>query len=500
MKLLTGWLLTLLLATTTVHAVELANIFTDHMVLQRGLPVPVWGTGRAGDTITVEFAGQKRTGRVDAAGRWQVTLKPLTASAKPRDLIVKSKTQNQPAIITDVLVGEVWLASGQSNMEWPLIGTANASNAIAHATDPQLRFFTVNHHISDTPLTTLAGNWTNCTPATVAGFSAVGYYFGRDLRHALAVPVGVIRSAWGGTPAQAWTSRAAMLANPHVRAIVEDYERAVREFDPVKAEEAYQAALLKHQAAVEQAAGESRPPPAAPVRAKAPVSNFLSPARIYNAKIAPLAPLAIRGVIWYQGENDSGQAGLYRHLFPTLIQDWRRAFGREFPFLFVQIAPHKYMVPAIRDAQLYTWRTVPRTAMVVITDHGDAEDIHPPRKEPVGARLALAARALAYGEQIEYSGPVFDKQKFDGARAILNFQHVGAGLVAEGGPLTGFEMAGADQKFFPATATITGKQIVVTSDKVPAPVAVRFGWATVPVVNLFNKQGLPASPFRTDNW
>lgn len=475
---------------------KLASVFTDHMVLQRELPVPIWGTGTAGDSVTVEFAGQTVTGKVGENGRWQVILKSLPASAEGRSLVVKSKST--PVTLNDVVVGEVWLASGQSNMEWALYGAANSGTAISNATDAALRLFTVRQVVGEKPLTTVTGEWNQCAPQVAKNFSAVGYFFGRDLRKALGVPVGVICSAWGGTVAIAWTSRPALEAEPLLKRRIEEHDQNIASYDAAKEEASYQGALVKHQAAVEQAKAEGRPAPKAPVKRPAPTPTRNSPYRLYNGMIAPLVPLAFRGVIWYQGESDAGQSEQYRLLFPTLIKNWRHDFGREFPFLFVQIAPHNSMPAEIRDAQLHTWRTVPNTAMAVITDWGNPKDIHPRDKEPVGARLALAARAVAYGEKIVYSGPVFESVKFDGARAILSFQHVGGGLVAKGETLTGFTMAGADKKFVPATAVINGQQVIVTSPQVERPVAVRFGWSNVPEGNLFNQEGLPASPFRTD--
>ncbi len=484
-----------LFVASALYAVELAGIFTDDMVLQSDMPVPVWGTGPAGQTVTVEFAGQQQTGTVAADGRWRVILPALRVSAEPRDLIVRAN--NQPSKISNVLVGEVWLASGQSNMEWPLAKTLNASNVIAQAADEQLRFFTVPRRISDTPATSVTGRWAACTSASAAGFSAVGYYFGRDLRTARRVPVGVIRAAWGGTPAQAWTSQAALESHPLLQNRIVEHDQRLLSYDPVAAEAKYQEALATYQEA--KAAGT--PNLKEPAKPKPPQPNSHSPARLYNGMIAPLVPFALRGVIWYQGESDANRAHEYRILFPALIRDWRKQFGHDFPFLFVQIAPFKGQPPEIRDAQLHAWRTVPRTMMVVTTDCGDANDIHPQKKEPVGARLAVAARAVAYGEKVAAASPVLEKLEMDGARAKLTFTHVAGGLVVEGDALTGFTVAGADKKFVPAQAVIAGVDtVVVSSPEVPQPVAVRYGWANVPVVNLFNKAGLPASPFRTDDW
>jgi sialate O-acetylesterase len=488
-----------LLCATAASAQEtkLAPIFNDHMVLQRDLPATIWGTGKTDDKLTIEFAGQRQTTTVDKDGHWQVALKPLAASTESRDLTVRSAAGQPAAKITDVLVGEVWIGSGQSNMEWTLNRTANAQDAAAKAGDPLLRLFTVARIASPTPVREVTGQWAACTSSNVLSFSAVNYYFGRDLRRALNVPVGLITTAWGGTPAQAWTPREAMLAEPALQGMVEKEDQALAAYDPAKAEEQYQAALAKWKQDAEKAKAENKPAPRQPRKPAKPGAGAGSPAALYNGMVAPLVPLTCRGVIWYQGEANNKAADQYRILFPTMIKSWRQAFGRDFPFLFVQIAPFDGMSPEIRDAQLFTWRTVPGTAMTVITDHGEAGNIHPVAKEPVGARLALAARALAYGEKITYSGPLFDKVQFHGQRAILSFQHTGTGLVAKDGPLHGFEIAGNGTNFVPAVATIEGHQVIVQSEQVAEPKAVRYGWANVPEVNLFNQEGLPATPFHT---
>jgi sialate O-acetylesterase len=308
---------------------------------------------------------------------------------------------------------------------------------------------------------------------------------------------GRVDSLVGGTPAELWTSRAALEANPDLRGVFEEYDRAVKEY-PAKLEQ-YQTnapqLLAKYNTDMKRAIKENKTPPRKPGPPRPPSL----PSGLYNGMIAPLQPFAMRGVIWYQGESNAGRAGQYPTLFSALIADWRRAWGEgDFPFLFVQIAPFRNMKPEIREAQLQAWRNTSNTAMVVTTDCGDANDIHPTRKQPVGARLALAARALAYGEKIEYSGPVFDRMRVAGTNVLLSFTHTGGGLVARDGELKGFTLAGADSKFVPARAVIKGDTVVVTSEQVPQPVAARYGWADVPDVNLYNRAGLPASPFRTD--
>jgi sialate O-acetylesterase len=304
------------------------------------------------------------------------------------------------------------------------------------------------------PVDDYNGKWLEANASTIGGFSAVGYYFGRDLQKALDVPVGIIHTSWGGTASEEWTSMKVLDAHPEHKG--------------------------KH-----------------PRQAK-----------LYNGMIAPLIPYAIKGAIWYQGESNAGRAELYRSGFPLMIRNWRDDWKQgDFPFLFVQLAPFapngEQPDPAwarLRDAQLETTRKVKNTAMAVITDVGDKTDIHPKKKEPVGHRLALAAEAIAYGKKVEYSGPEFDKMAVDGNKAVLTFKHLGGGLEAKDGALTGFTVAGEDKEFHPAEAEIKGDTVVVSSKDVDKPVAVRYGWANYPAVNLWNKAGLPASPFRTDDW
>jgi sialate O-acetylesterase len=431
-------------------------LFADGMVLQQGMPCPVWGTAEAGEKVAVTLLtdgkeAAKATATADQGGKWMVKLPPQKAGTG-HSLVLEGKNK---VTIKDVLVGEVWICSGQSNMEWPLRASEGGAAAIEKSANPQIRLFTVPHTSTDTLQTDVKGQWSECGPKTVPGFSGVAYFFGRDLQAALKVPVGLIHNSWGGQPAEAYTSMAALDAHP------------------------------EH---------------------KGKAGNQ---AKLYNGMVAPLIPYAIKGAIWYQGESNAGRAELYRTLFPLMIKNWRDDWKQgDFPFLFVQLAPFKAInkEPAdtdwahLRDAQRHTSLTVPNTAMAVIIDGGDEKDIHPKRKEPAGARLALAARALAYGDKVEYEGPSYDKMKVEGGKAILSFKHVGRGLEAKGGEtLTGFTIAGEDKKFVNAKAEIQGDMVLVWSDEVKAPVAVRYGWADYPVVNLWNKDGLPASPFRTDN-
>lgn len=476
-------------------------LFTDNCVLQQASIVPVWGAAADGEKVTVEFQGQKQSA-VAENGKWMVKLRPLRAGGPFR---MKISGRNA-IVINNVLVGEVWLASGQSNMEWSLDKTVNAEEVMAAATHPRIRLFTVPRNPQDAPATEVAADWSECTPASVKKFSAVAYYFARSLQQSRnGVPIGLIHSSFGGTQSEAWTSRQTFESAPAFAVARSRYAKAVADYPEAKLK--FQTRLVEWEREAALAKDQGKPAPPRPGAPYGPENNN-RPAGLYNGMIAPLVPYAIRGVIWYQGESNRGRAYEYREIFPLMIRDWRSAWGQgDFPFLFVQLAPYLKIesepkdsdLAELREAQTLAARRVPHTAVVVVTDVGEEDDIHPRQKAPVGERLATAARAVAYGEKIEYSGPLYAKMKIEGGRALISFEHVGGGLVAKGGKLTGFTIAGDDGKFVPAEALIEGDRVVVFSSRVPAPVAVRFGWANYPVVNLWNKADLPASPFRTDD-
>ena len=446
------------LSSGLLHAEVKPNVlFSDGAVLQRGQNVPVWGTANDGEKVTVEFAGQTATTTAQG-GKWKLELKPLEAGGP---FSMKISGDNE-VTVNNLLVGEVWVASGQSNMEWTLNASFQPEVEKPKANFPQIRMITAKKVASLAPLDEIQGKWQECSPQTAGGFSAVAYYFARDLHAKLGVPVGIISTSWGGTPAQAWTSAEGFEGQPELKGYA----------DQLKA-----------------AAG--KPPE------KGPGPHF--PSALYNAMIAPVVPYGMKGVIWYQGESNAGQSKQYQTLFPAMIADWRTKWKLgDFPFLYVQIAPFKGQPPEIREAQFLTLAKSKNTAMAVITDYGDANDIHPKQKAPVGNRLSLAARALAYGEKIVYSGPLYKEMKIVGSEVGISFDSTGGGLVAKDGDLKGFTIAGADGKFVPAKAVIKGDVVVVSAEGVSDPKSVRYGWDNVPDVNLFNKDGLPASPFRTD--
>jgi sialate O-acetylesterase len=476
-----------------VHAVVMLNsLLSDGAVLQQGREIPVWGTAKDGEKITVRFLGQE-VSTVSRDGRWMVRLSPAKAGG-PHTMIISGENR---ITIRGLLIGEVWLCSGQSNMAFKLHRVENPEETINSAADPWLRFFHVPRRAADDPGTDVGGNWGESTPQSASNFSAVAYFFGRDLRRSLDVPIGLIDASVGGTPAEAWTPHATLESSPELRTILEKHSEAVRAFEPEKASGKLKQARVRHQEAVQKAKADGKTPPRTPPALADPSVSAKRPSGLYNAMIAPLQPFAIAGAIWYQGEANAGRAAEYTPLFSAMIQSWRQAWGQgDFPFLFVQIAPHERMPPEIREAQLMAWSQVPRTAMIVTTDVGDESDIHPRAKEPVGARLALAARAIAYGENISYSGPICESVKQENSNLVLNFSHINGGLTASGGELRGFEVAGPTGTFMPAKARIDGDRVIVSSAAVPKPAAVRYGWENTPDVNLFNKAGLPASPFR----
>ncbi len=631
-------------------------LFSDGVVLQRGAEVPVWGWAAPGEMVTVTFAGQKKSAAAGADGRWMVRLRSLRASAEPRELAVTASGASGAALATNVLVGDVWLCSGQSNMEMG-IGVCDVTNEIAAANYPQIRLLTVGKAVRYEPMATTACAWLECSPQTVimngwGGFTAAGYFFGRELHRQLKIPIGLIHSSWGGTICEAWASAEGLapLADFQERLEqVADTARARREgrsvadareawyakndpgttggwcsvdadesawksadmprewqqagqpdfdgvawlrrvfeapadwagqdlrlelgpvddFDTsffngeavggqdnwqtprayrvpgrlVKAgrnviairvldnagmggltgrPEQLRVSLAGSTQAVVSLAGpwKLRDAVALAQVAGRPPGNLDNNPNVstvlFNGMIAPLLPFAIKGAIWYQGESNAGRGQQYRSLLPAMITDWRRHFGvGDFPFYIVSLAafgqpcsiPVESEWAELREAQALTAKNLKNCGLAVALDVGEAGDIHPKNKLEVGRRLALAALAQAYGKRGEYSGPWYRKMKIksgsaDGARPgsiRLYFDH-DTGLVATGGALTGFSVAGADRKFVPADAVIDGDTVVISSPAVAQPVAVRYAWHANPVCNLFNRAGLPAVPFRTDDW
>ena len=478
--------------------IKLPRLFADHMVIQQGATVPVWGWADNGEKVNVTFRG--RTQKTLAQdGRWMVQF-GKTSAGGPFDLVVSGKNT---ITLKDVMVGEVWICSGQSNMEWPMSQSFEAEAALSAAKYPNLRLLKVEKMKANEPISDIQGSWKECAPESVKDFSAVAYYFGRDLHKSLQVPVGLIQTAWGGSPAEVWMSKDVLEGNPgYRREIMETYPAAYQRYSEGVAKWEKESLQLKQEGKEQKARR-----PAVPWK----------PTELYNGMIAPLIPYAIKGAIWYQGESNAGRAYQYRTLFADMIRNWRRDWRQgDFPFLAVQLAPYDKVkkrplgeitaAPGesdwaeLREAQGLAAKTLAKVGVAVITDVGEKDDIHPRKKEPVGGRLALAARRIAYGQKIVFSGPSLKAVQFKAGKAFLSFDYIGKGLEARGGKPTGFAIAGADKKFFWAEAEIQGSQVIVSSPQVSVPVAVRYGWADYPVVNLWNKDGLPASPFRTDDF
>jgi sialate O-acetylesterase len=568
---LTALLLTASVTTLTQADVTLPAIFGDHMVLQQEIALPVWGWADPGEAVAVTFAGHTARTTTDATGNWRLTLPRVPANGTAQTLTVKGR--NNTVTFADVLVGDVWLCSGQSNMEFQMFrgqtpdsgagvsgGPHDIKETLPKANDAQLRLFHVKRATSFTPLKDVQGRWKVCTPESVKDFSAVGYYFGRDLRTHLGQPIGMIESAWGATSVTFWASLPGMEKRPAAvpestqwrkehQTLVSNYENDVAAYPALRAryeadvkrwtDEVYNNSEYKNLRETwsidsKKARAEHRPLPPKPepsepepVKPRDPEGRVHA-GTLFNGMIAPLTPYALKGVIWYQGEAHTNYENWnkYEGWFTTLIEDWREQWGQgDFPFLFVQLAaygnkrPKDELVqthsfyPGVRESQRQVAAKVPHTGMAAAIDIGDLYNVHPIDKADVAARLVLAARHVAYGEELVHSGPDYSSMKVEDSRIRISFNHVAGGLkiamppwVSQSGTqppanqVTGFAIAGADQKFVWADAKIEGDTVVVWNAAVPQPVAVRYAWANYPTVNLYNQANLPAVPFRTDDW
>ena len=478
-------------------SVVLSPMFADHMVLQRGVPIHIWGKAAPAETISVTFRNDTRTVPADDIGLWSAYLPPAPAGG-PFELTVKG---NNTVVLRDVMVGDVWLDSGQSNMEFALRDVLNGAAEVASADHSNIRLMHVARRVSSFPEADAdVRAWEVCTPRTAEGFSAVAYFFARELDRKLGIPIGLINASWGGTPVETWMSLRALSSSAQFMPAFAQWSQMNENYTARMLRREKRVKEWQEAAARAKAEGKTSPPP---LPWEPNLENSWMPAGLYNAMIAPLTPYPIAGVIWYQGESNASpeRAPLYAPMFQTMIRDWRRAWAiGEFPFLFVQLANFKTgpteKWPELREAQLRTL-SISNTAMAVTVDIGDPVDIHPRNKQEVGRRLALAARAIVHGEQIEYSGPLFRMAASEGDAMRLWFDHAASGLEAKGGALKGFEIAGTDRKFVPADALIEDATVIVSSASIPRPAYVRYGWADNPECNLYNKEGLPASPFRT---
>lgn len=487
--------------------IKLPSLFSDHMVLQGGVKVPVWGWADPGEEVSVSVGKQTKKAKADEKGKWRVVLDPL----KPgKDLEFTAKGKNT-ITAKDVLVGDVWLCSGQSNMEMTVNSSNNPDAERAAGNYPAIRMFTVTSMTAVDPQQECSGEWKVCTPENVGNFSAAGYYFGRELHQKLGINVGLINSSVGGTAIESWTSMDKMKDKPEVKFILDRWNNWVAERNNPDNIKKHEEAMAGWKVEAEKAKAEGKKEPGKPHHPGRDRMDNNHPANLFNGKIAPLIPYPIKGAIWYQGEsnaNNPEDSKAFAFQLPLMISDWRARWGNEFPFAWVQLvnfqaktndagAPSNWAL--MRESMVKALAT-PKTGMSVNIDIGDAEDIHPKNKQEIGRRLSLWALATVYGQKIPYSGPLYAGHKVNGEKVAVTFKHANKGLVAKDGDLKAFAIAGEDKKWVWANAKIEGDKVVLSHPDVKKPVAVRYGWAQNPDCNLFNGAGLPASPFRTDSW
>ncbi len=491
---------------------KLPALFSDGMVLQRDQKIAVWGWADPDAEVTVSFAGKDKTVKVDVSGAFMVRLGKMKASSRPRSLKVVSGAES--AEVKNVLVGEVWLCSGQSNMEWPVSKAMNFEAEKAAADYPLIRMFLTKKAASAELQKDCTGSWKVCSPDTVGAFSATAYFFGRELRQELDVPIGLIRSCWGGTRIESWSPLASLEQFPAVVDYKAQLDAKAGKFDEAASEGQYAKQLEAWKQKVKQAKADGKKAPRRPRKQTHPHKSQNYPANLYNAMINPLVPYGMRGAIWYQGESNTktlGNALAYCDLLENMVVQWRKDWDADFPFYAVQLpnfkAPQTKPVEDskwafIREGFLRFDAKVPNVGIAVGIDVGETKNIHPKNKQAIGYRLAQQALAKTYKKKVVAGGPIYKSMKKNGNKIVVTFDDIGSGLVEQGGdPLQTFAIAGADKQFVFARAAIVGDTVVVCSSEVSDPVAVRYAWANNPMdCNLFNKEGFPASPFRTDDW
>jgi sialate O-acetylesterase len=499
-------------STTASADVRLPALFTDHMVLQQGQKNRVWGAADPGEEVIVTISGQTQKTKADDKGRWSVTLEALPVGG-PHTLSIAARNKLQ---VQDVLIGEVWICSGQSNMAWTVKNANDSDLETRTAKFPRIRLISVPTQVgTQEPQDDFQGKWEVCSPESVAEFSAVGYFFGRQLHQTLDIPIGLIDDAWGGSACEAWINRETLAKDQKFKSLLERWEKIERDLgslDKAQVEADFQKQLTAWQEAVRKAREENKPLPPRPQNPLSQLTGNQRPANIYNGVLKPTIGYGIRGVIWYQGESNAGRAYQYRDLFPLMIQSWRQEWGQgDFPFYWVQLAdflpqkddPADSSWAELREAQTMTMDKLPKTGEAVILNLGEGRDIHPRNKQDVAKRLARWALAKDYGHSdVQYQSPRYKSMEKQGNKIVLTFDHVGGGLYTFDVPKAiGFAIAGNDKKFVWADAKLEGtNKIVVASDKVTDPVAVRYAWADNPVCNVTSKEGLPLTPFRTDDW
>lgn len=476
--------------------IKLPALVSDNMVLQQDAKVNLWGWASPNEKINIQLGWQNSSIETvaNATGDWKVAVNTPKGSEKAYSIIINASNK---IVLNNILIGEVWICSGQSNMYFPIgkeegtwkTGVKNYEEEIVKANYPNIRLFTVLTNASPKPLDDVTGRWAACSPESIKTFSAVAYFYGRELYQKLKIPIGLISTSWGGTKAEAWTSQDVLEGNPDFLTILEEDAKNEKAYQEKL--EAYYLNLKNEQLANNALKTELKKP-----KKETNKTSYV----LYNAMLHPLINYTMKGVIWYQGESNSGKAKLYQTLFPAMVKNWREDWKQgDFPFYYVQITPHKGQTPEIREAQLLSLKVIPNSGMAVTTDVGDTNNIHPIEKQTVGHRLALIALAKTYNEnKLVYSGPIYNHMKIKKDKIQLFFDYADSGFKKTTGDLKEFEIAGDDKVYYPAVAKIDGKTIAVFSEKVKNPVSVRFAWKAVPDPNLFNGENLPASPFRTD--
>ena len=487
--------------------VTLNNMFGDHMVLQQGIRNRVWGKADPGEAVTVTLGGQTHNATAAADGAWQVFLEPIKEYGGPHTLSVKGKNT---VTYSDVLIGEVWVCAGQSNMQWSVNASTDADLERATAKFPQIRLISVPQVGTQEPQSNFNGSWQTCTPDTVGNFSAVGYFFGRQLHQTLGVPVGLINNAWGGSAAEAWVKRSALAANPRFKPLVDRWVQIESEYPAQKA--AFDKAMVEWKTAAEKAKAEGKQPPQQPGNPDGNMFGNHRPGNIHSGVLTPSIGYGIKGAIWYQGESNAGRAYQYRELFPFMIKSWREEWGvGDFPFYWVQLAdfnaeqtqPGESAWAELREAQTMTMKALPNTGEAVIIDIGEGKDIHPKNKVDVGKRLARWALAETYHVAgIPFHSPLYKGMEKQGNKIVLGFDHVDGGWRPfDVNEPVGFTIASADHTFVPGKATLLSDgRIEVSAEGVTDPVSVRYAWADNPKCNMYSGAGLPLTPFRTDDF
>jgi sialate O-acetylesterase len=488
--------------------VRLPALFTNNMVLQQGIESPIWGWAAPGEEVTVTFRNKTASTKATPNGSWKTNLQKLKASNAPAQLTISGKNK---ITLENVVVGEVWLCSGQSNMQWPVSASDDSDLEALTANFPDIRLITVPQFGTQEPQSDFQGSWEPCTPETVQSFSGVGYFFGRQLHQTLQVPIGLIDNSWGGSACEAWIRRDLLEALPAANPYMEQWKNTEPNYDEAKATATYQQQLKTWQEKAATAKAAGKPTPSKSRAPRNPLTGQHRPANLYNGVLKPIIGYGIKGAIWYQGESNANRAKAYRDVFPLMIKNWRDEWGLgDFPFYWVQLADFREESPApaesnwaeLREAQTLAL-SLPNTGQAIITDLGEAHDIHPKDKQNVAKRLVRWALAKDYGYNgLVYRSPQYKAHQRNGKKLILHFDFVGGGLdTFDIRTPTGFTLAGEDKIFHPAKARVVAKdRIELTCQNVPNPVAARYAWADNPVANVQNKSGLPLTPFRTDNF